>query len=123
MKICMEINLYTDGDYYLNNYMRYASTHKEDDGDYHIEKVFELNKNDSDFDLKLNVNVVSYLEKILCDMNYSYTHYYIIEDIYNLFNNAIEFVMKLHDDSYEKYFYDNIGGNYDGTEITITVTE
>lgn len=125
MKILIEINLYTDGDYRLENYLDYNSDGEDGYYSYYIRKFFEIDENYDklDFHCKLNVDVKGFLEKILCDIRYSSTHYYIIKDIFNLFDNAIGFIRQLHNNSYETNFYDSIEGNYEGTNITIKVSE
>ena len=58
-----------------------------------------------------------FLEKVFASVRVGYTHYYIMKDIYNLFDNAINAVFK------EEKFYEEIGGNYEGTNIYFEIRE
>lgn len=59
----------------------------------------------------------TFLEQMLCDMCVLYTHYYILEDLYKMFEQLIDFVCKLENGVKTEY----MSGNYDGTEIIVVV--
>ena len=130
MKIVIKANFSTDGDYRVDNYMYPLSTVCDDidinlpnrkfkiytsennrhpfDDDYTFIKVFECE--DSTY---CEIYARSYLEELLCNIRFLSTHYYIMPYFYKMFDNAIKSI------GHEEYFYDSIGGNYDGTELEI----
>ena len=130
MKIIIKANFNTDGDYRIDNYIYSLSTACEDidinlpdrkfkiytrennqhptDDDYMFVKMFECE--DEDY---CRIYARSYLEKLLCNIRVLSTHYYIIKYFYEMFDEAIKSIR------HEEYFYDSIGGNYDGTELEV----
>lgn len=112
MKISIDWKYCTDGDFSIreNNLFEF----KYDCGeDYFGLEIFE--NEDSD---RAKMEARSYLEQILCETHVSYTHYYLLEDLYFLFNEAIEF---LYNKENQKVFHKELGGNYDGTYVHIII--
>lgn len=122
MRIDLKISLETDGDYSLPNNTDYHM--KFDGSGYYHYFVFEPNtpkynfEDDHDIEMSPSWRACKLLEKMLCDIHVSYTHYYIIEDLYLMFNEAIETVGK-----YPVHFETSISGNYEGTFIEIYCSE
>lgn len=130
MKIIIKANFNTDRDYGIDGYKYSYSTVCEDidinlsdrkfkiytrennqhpfDDEYTFIKVFECE--DEDY---CKMYARSYLEKLLCNIRVGFTHYYLIEDFYKMFDKAIKSI------GHEEYFYDGISGNYDGTDLEI----
>lgn len=130
MKIVIKANFSTDGDYCIDGYKYSYSTVCEDidinltdrkfkiytrennqhpfDDDYTFIKVFECED-----ETYCKMYARSYLEQLLCNIRVLYTHYYIIKYFYEMFDEAIKSI------GHEEYFYDSIGGNYDGTDLEI----
>lgn len=118
MKINIKVSLETDGDYKLNNNTDY---HMEFDGTaYYHHFVFTPDtpaynfEDEHDIEMSSAWRACRMLEKILCDIHVSYTHYYVIQDLYDMFDEAIETVGK-----YPVHFETSISGNYEGTYIEI----
>lgn len=130
MKIVIKANFSTDGDYNIDGYEyslftvcedididlpdRKFKIHTEEnnqhlfDDDYTFIKTFAC-----DDETYCEMYARSYLEQLLCNIRVSFTHYYIIKYFYEMFDEAIKSI------GHEKYFYDSIGGNYDGTDLEI----
>lgn len=60
----------------------------------------------------------NFLEKMLCEIHVSYTHYYLIKDLYEMFNSAINAIREDLND-FESY----VSGNYEGTYIEVYCRE
>lgn len=112
LKIEIRWSLYTDGDYSLMNHEKYDSIHNDEE--YSGTKTFIMSE-----DKGCRREAISFLERLLCDIHYGYTHYYIMKSMYNMFENSMNFIS--NKDNYG-FHYEYMGGNYDGTEINITIT-
>lgn len=113
MKISVDWYLYTDGDFNLKNCKKYNGNDTNNDG-YIFSGKTEFKSKDDD----CISETLRYLEKMLCDIHVSYTHYYLIRDIYNMFIQLIDFV--LEEECGTKTV--SLGGNYSKTKFTITIT-
>lgn len=112
MKITITWRLYTDGDFSLNNYEKYNCI--EYDG---YEQYFGMKEFENKDELQCMVDGRTFLEQMLCDMHVSYTHYYILEYLYQMFEKLIKFVCKREEGIKTEY----MSGNYEGTEIIVVV--
>ena len=54
------------------------------------------------------------LEKMLCDIHIAYTHYYIMDDIFHMFEAAMDSIRKR-----DLHFESSVEGNYSGTFIEV----
>ena len=125
MKINITIGLETDGDYRLNNELDY---HMEYDGSsyYHsyvfadTDTVDGLYNFEDDNDIRFGATwrACNLLEQMLCDLHVIYTHHYVLDYLYHMFDDAIEAIGRR-----ETHFEASISGNYDGTFISIDITE
>lgn len=55
------------------------------------------------------------LKTVLCSIRFGTRHYYLMRDVYHIFDSAITAL------STPDYFYESIGGNYHGTHIELKV--
>lgn len=108
MKIAIDWVYCTDGDFSIreNNFFKF----KFDGEDYSGVEIFEGDET------TVKMNARSYLEQLLCETHVSYTHYYILEDLYYMFDEAIDFIYNKEN---QKVFHKEITGNYDGTYVHI----
>ena len=122
MKIKVSYQFYTDGDYTLRNPEEFGCVERgvkvkgyDRCADFVGEMIFE----DCD-SLVCKVDAKSFLQKLLCDgIHVSYTHYYLLEDFYNMIDNFIDFI----DCYYGGKYCQSIDGNQDGTEIRVEFIE
>lgn len=115
MRVKISIDLITDGDFSLRDIPEFDSAiyfdQYEDGEDYSLTRIYDI-----DYSEYLH-DAINFLEKTLCEIHVSYTHHWLIEDIYKLFEGAIEAVRN------KESCYRTIGGNYDGTSIEVTFTK
>lgn len=113
MKVLVKIELSTDGDFSLREIPEFDSAvyydQYEDGDDYSLTRIYEVDDSEYFYD------AINFLKKTLCEIHVSYSHYWIIADIYTLFKGAIEAVSKKED------YYETIDGNYEGTSIKVMV--
>lgn len=122
MKINISISLETDGDYSLRNNELYSM---ECDGSSYF-NTFEFADNTYRYDFESDCaasfdpcwRACSLLKKILCDIHVYHTHYYVLDDLYHMFEDAMEAIGR-----HEKEFEVSISGNYDGTFIEFTLED
>ena len=131
MKITIEASFYTDGDYRIDGYVYPAVTISSEKDiklpdrqfkiymtdyayhefeSYHFIKTFGCE--DSSY---CQIYARSYLETLLCNIRFVGTHYYMIPYFYEMFDKGIKSI------GHTDYFYDSIGGNYDGTDLEIKI--
>ena len=124
MKIKVNINLYTDGDY--------GFTYNEETGgfyylDYELadDNCFEFIDNSYYYQMYTLSAVFNnksdaerFLKKVFCNIRVGYTHYYIAKYLFDMFDNAIK---GLYSDN-ENYCY-AVSGNYEGTYIKVDFEE
>ena len=122
MKVVVKIGIETDGDFRLENYESYKLIHGYDD----YSGVFTFDEEtplypyeDSGYD-KFDAcwRAVRLLEHMLCDFKVGYTHHYVLDYLYHMFDDAIEAIHRR-----DKHHYGYISGNYDGTDIEIRIEE
>ena len=58
------------------------------------------------------------LEQMLCDIKIAPGHYYIMDDIFHMFDDAMKAIGRR-----EKSFESSVSGNYEGTFIEVYVSE
>lgn len=114
MKITVDWAYYTDGDFSMreNPFFKFKY-----DGDETYSGV-EIFENEDETRAKMEAR--SYLEQLLCESHVSYTHYYILEDLYKMFEAGMDF---LYNKDGETVFHKEITGNYDGTYLHIIFIE
>ena len=121
MKIKVSYQFYTDGDYTLRNPEEFGCVERgvKVKGDRCADFVGEMIFEDCD-SLVCKADAKSFLQKLLCDgIHVSYTHYYLLEDFYNMIDSFIDFI-----DCYDRGKYcQSIDGNQDGTEIRVEFIE
>lgn len=116
MKIRVSYGLCTDGDYSLRNPKRFGCIQRdveieEDFFDYVGTMDFESEK-----EWRCKHEVKIFLEKLLCDgFHISYTHYWLLEDFYNIIESLLNFIKENNSGELCK----KLSGNYDGTYIKI----
>jgi len=132
MKIIIKAYFSTDGDFRIDGY-DFSSKKIVKDIDINLtDRKFKIysegyNKNFYDeysFEVVLKCEDVdyckmyarNYLEKLLCNIRFLSTHYYIMPYFYEMFDKAIKSI------GHKTHFYDSIGGNYDGTYLRIITT-
>ena len=122
MTINLHVSLCPDGDFSLRDKENY---HMEWDGDgYYQEYLFYdglpnqewEDPTDHKFDPLWRAN--SLLEKMLCDIHVYHTHYYLLDYLYHMFEDAMEAIGRR-----EKSFEVEVSGNYEGTFISFEITE
>lgn len=123
MQVNVQVGLSTDGDYSLRNHLDLEMPFDGFEGYYNSLLFTDDNPKQHKFedsgDMQFNCRwrAINWLRKILCELHVSYTHYYLIEDLYNLFNEAIEAIGRVED------FHKEISGNYEGTYIQVNFFE
>ena len=123
MQIILKISLQTDGDFSLRNYEKYHMNYDGVEG-YYNKFIFNIDtpaymfEDEHDIKMTTGWRASTLLEKMLCDLHIYYTHHYLIQDLFNMFDSAIENVGK-----YPSYYEASLGGNYDGTYIEIECNE
>lgn len=124
MKLIVKIGLETDGDYSLLHEhqfgMKYDGTgyfgvFGFDDSNKTYLYPYE-DKSYLQFDSWWRLN--SLLEHMLTDLHVSFTHHYVLDYLYHMFDDAMEAIGKR-----ETSYYGSVGGNYDGTYIEWFVVE
>ena len=116
MRYYVEIAFYTDGDFGFDTDSKWCRNYELDDANIHIDKEGD----DFDYRLKTIVsgenewqckhNVRSFLNKVLCNVRFGSGHTFVMRDMYDMFNEAIDYI-----DS--GLFFKDLGGNYCGTYI------
>ena len=122
MRVEFKIELYTDGDFSLRSFEEYKM--HSDGEDYFGIFVFDDNEKTplypyedhsyANFDALWRARAL--LKHMLCDIHVLHTHYYLLDDIYHMFNNAITAL-----NNKEPFHQERISGNYDGTEIAFMI--
>ena len=115
LKIKINWSLYTDGDYHIDNYEKYGCKDHEDGSEYYVGEITFVMSEDKG----CRREAISILEQMLCDIRVGYNHYWLIKDMYDMFEKAMRFVSKKDNYGEESVF---MGGNYDVTEIRIRIT-
>lgn len=124
MKIKIEYTLYTDGDYCLENPDKFGCTGRDvisSDGWEHYDYVGSVEfQDDEEWSCKMYAK--DFLCKFLCDgIHVLYTHAYLIKDFYDMIE-SLEDAIDDHK-NFPNTFYASMSGNYDGTEISVTISE
>ena len=124
MKLIVKIGLETDGDYSLLHEDKfgmeydgsgYFNVYRFDDDDKETIYPYE-NKSYLQFDKWWRANAL--LEHMLTDLHVSFTHHYVLDYLYHMFDDAMEAIGKR-----EESYYGSISGNYDGTYIEWLIVE
>lgn len=124
MKLVVKIGLETDGDYSLLHpeqfEMRWDGTgyfgiYRFNDEDKETLYPYE-DKSYLQFDKWWRTN--SLLEHMLTDLHVIFTHHYVLDYLYHMFDDAMEAIGRR-----ETSYYGSVGGNYDGTFIEWFIVE
>ena len=115
MKIFIYWNLDTDGDFSLKNYNEFDGIYDGSDG-YCGYKIFEFEDR-----YKCKYEAKRFLSKMLCEIHVSYTHYWVIEKIYEIFNSAIMFITEYDINDANSNYIEYMDGNYSDSYISITI--
>lgn len=124
MKIYIQVNLNTDGDFYLKeNYTHEFYTNRNYE-DYFIYKVFDSNKEvvPETWDAKswLKFEAKSFLAEILINLRFNTNKYYLMSTLCDFFDDAIHSINSIESNN---YYNNNLWGNYEGSSITIEYKE
>lgn len=127
MKIKVSYQFCTDGDYSLDNPEEFGCTGKDvkledysdDEYDEYADFVGEMIFEDCE-SWRCKNHATSFLKKLLCNgIHVSYTHYYLLEDFYNMIDRSIHFISSSDKGEYCEF----MSGNQDGTEIRVEFIE
>ncbi len=121
-KITLKIGLETDGDYSLTNNDLYFMTW--DGSGYFHNFVFENDTEAQPWEEPYTASrepayrALDLLEKMLCDIDVASGHYYIMDYIFHMFDDAIHAIYRR-----EPQFESSVSGNYEGTFIEVYCEE
>ena len=117
-KITLKIGLETDGDYSLADNDLYLMPW--DGSGYFHNFVFDNNTKPQPWEEPYTSSrepayrALDLLEKMLCDIRVASGHYYIMDDIFHMFDDAIHAIYRR-----EPQFESFVSGNYEGTFIEV----
>ena len=116
MKIRVRYGFYTDGDYSLRNPENFGCTGREVEiEDEYFDYVGSMDF-ESDDTWECKYNAKTFLEELLCDgIHISSSHYWLMQDFYNIFETLMEFINE--DDTGVRCKW--LSGNYDRTYISV----
>ena len=121
MIVSVTIGLETDGDYSLTHRDQYHMSY--DGSGYYNHFIFSDTdtvdglytfEDDHDITFDATWRACRLLEKMLCDLHVIYTHHYVLDYLYHMFDDAIDAIGRK-----ETHFETSISGNYEGTFIEI----
>ena len=121
-KITLKIGLETDGDYSLTDNDLYLMPW--DGSGYFHNFVFDNNTEPQPWEepytssREPTYRSIALLEKMLCDIHVASGHYYIMDDIFHMFDDAIHAIYRR-----EPQFESSVSGNYEGTFIEVYCEE
>lgn len=113
MKIVIDWCLETDGDFTLEDVSKY------DVEPFELANVAVFTSTTDNTLCK--IEATHYLEEMFCDLRVAPSHYYIYKSLYRMFDNLIEFIRKYKESDGDVVCTEVIGGNYEGTEITVHI--
>ena len=113
MKIVIDWCLETDGDFTLDDVAKYEVESSE------LADVVEFTSTTDNTLCK--IAAAHYLEEMFCDLRVAPSHYYIYKSLYRMFDNLIEFIRKYNETDGDVEHTEVVGGNYEGTEITVHI--
>ena len=117
-KVSCTFEFVTDGDYSVD-VEKVARLVKGcvTSSDYHEHYYFSYsctNEKGKDPDIEIR----SFIDKVISAIDFSSTHLYLMKNFYKISEDAERWIMSHRNDTNENYF-DCLGGNYDGTELSI----
>lgn len=113
MTILIQYTFRTDGDFSLNTPEEFECT-TNDAPRYEGAKIVKADSLQS-----ARIEATTFLKRLLCDgIHVSYTHEWLILDIYNIIQELISFIHSNTTGAHNVY----LTGNYDGTVITVAMT-
>lgn len=122
-KVTLKIGLETDGDYTLQNNELYHMSYDDANGYFH-NFVFDDNTEPQPWEepyissREPAYRAFTLLEKMLYDIHVASGHYYIMDDIFHMFDDAIHAIYRR-----EPQFESSVSGNYEGTFIEVYCEE
>lgn len=122
MKIVVNVDFETDGDYSILKAKELEMTVGFED--YSAVKIFCLENNPTpkktgwEEDSWIKYQAKNFLEEILCNIHVSGSHYYLIKDFYEMFDDGIKFISN-YSEGDGHIFSRYMSGNYEGTELKI----
>lgn len=108
--IDVEINFFTDGDYRLNDFDKLGF--EENGTGYEFKKTFARKDLES-----VQMEVRDFFEEVVTSLHFGSSKYYLMNSFYEMYDGAIHALYK------EGVFYDSLGGNYEGTDISFEIRE
>lgn len=116
MKINIIYQLYTDGDFHIENQEK-INCYKLSDYEYSGSKLFTGN-NIQD----VCIEAQTFLQEFLCEhLRIGSLHYYLLEDFYNIIQSLLDFISNYKSGNVTKC--EVLSGNYEGTEFIIIIEE
>ena len=121
-KITLKIGLETDGDYSLRDNDFYLMPW--DGSGYFHNFVFDNNTEPQPWEDPYTSSgepayrALNLLENMLCDIHVASGHYYVMDYIFHMFDDAIHAIYRR-----EPQFESSVNGNYDGTFIEVYCEE
>lgn len=119
MNIFIEVNLNTDGDFYLNEDYKFKEDINYDYESYYIYKNFKETEPPHpswDSESWLRYEAKNFLIEILINLRFNNNHYYLMSTLCDFFDKAIK---KINTIGIREYYIDHLWGNYEGTSITL----
>ena len=129
MKIKIIVSLYTDGDYgfayneetggaFYQDYGLNEDNHFRFVDDYYDSQTYVLAATFEDENyVTCKYEAQHFLSKVFCNIRVVYTHWYIMEYIFKMFNDAKNNIHWLNEGTFE------MSGNYEGTCIKVEIEE
>ncbi len=126
MQLRVKISLCTDGDYHLNNSEDYNMPYDCFDDDNYF-GVYLFDDKDDKLYLYEDKSYLQFdtwwracrlLEHMLTDLHVLFTHHYVLDYLYHLFDDAMKALGKR-----ERTYYGELSGNYEGTFIEYSVVD
>lgn len=124
--IGLDVDLHTDGDFGVMNFDEYGTPQKDAEDEpnkrqhWHDGESYAFHREYRGVLPFSTKNVaIEFLENLITDIKVDSTHYFIMPDLYAMFDSAMQFI--IDDDTWNDTQSFSIGGNYDGTCITVTM--
>lgn len=118
-KVSCVFEFVTDGDYSVNvdkvvGLVKDCSISVEQYSEYYRFSYSSSNERGNDPDIEIR----NFVNKIISAIDFSNTHLYLMKNFYKMSEDAERWIMSHRNDTNENYF-DCLGGNYNGTELSI----
>lgn len=113
-RVVFDWNMYTDGDYSLRHFQNYGCKCYNDDETYSGILTFDGKLSE------IRREAANKLKEMLCDIHVGSTHYYLLQDFVEIFNDLIDWTYNAEVNTCKEA---ELSGNYDGTEFNIYVID